>query len=517
MIQLPLLLALVGCGRNATEADVKMAGVGLNPDEIGPAPEDFGGLIELDYVDFAGGGLSLAALGLQSYDEVGPGFVSFKPPYAAVYALAFIFDDLVPAPDAHHGSIGIPPTVDDACWTTYEPFSYLMASTVELGDEIRVHNADDSVELTVGRVPELYPPDPQDIFVYYSAVESYVATPMTHWVPSEEGGFEEATLRARNWGFGEEVSLSFMGGIPPLEAPVSSIPRPSASVGDPSIILPDDPGDVSLAWEGPVYQSGTGLVEESGSWQTCISYLGSASRSNVGNITGAHQKPLCERRANMPTDTSVVPGQMYTGPWDTEDGTVTFEWEPGSGDDGGYVALNIRFLGPVDRTSDGFLVQRVPVDAPENIVSQWDNLVSDGTVEGDVPQGYRWAQACETDEDFEYVFDTRLETSDGGLIDTLQGDPTYNLVEVSCRLADDGEFTLSSSAHLARALEYAHSHEAGGAIFYFSRSTEAEASVPPVKDQAGFKRQISPIKLRANAVKVGRFWLEDPSDLASGN
>ena len=508
MTQLPLLLALAGCGRPATEADVKMAGVGLNPDEIGPTPEDFGGLVELDYVDFAGGGLSLAALGLLSYDEVGPGFVSFQPPYGAIYGLAFIFNDLVPAPDAHHGSIAIPPEVEDACWTTYEPFSYLMASTVELGDEIRVHNADDSVELTIGRVPELYPPDPQDIFVYYSAVESHVATPMTHWVPNDSGGFDEATLRARNWGFGEEVSLSFMGGIPPLEAPVSSIPRASASVGDPSIVLPYNPGDVELSWSGPVYESGSGQVSDSGDWSACLRYLGSA---------GSQDADTCGVEVAMPEDEPNVPGQIYTGPWDTEDGSVTFNWDPSDGGDGGYVALNIRFLGPVDRTSDSFLVQRVPVDATENIISQWDELVSDGTVTGEVPQGYRSPQACETDEDFEYVFNTSLETSDGGLIDTLQGDPTYNLVEVSCRLADDGEFTLSSAEHLARALDYAADHQAGGAIFYFSRSTESEADVPAVKDQAGFKRDISPIKLRANSVKVGRFWVSDSSDFETGN
>ena len=34
-----LSVLAMGCGRNATTADYKLAGVGLNPEEIAPAPE----------------------------------------------------------------------------------------------------------------------------------------------------------------------------------------------------------------------------------------------------------------------------------------------------------------------------------------------------------------------------------------------------------------------------------------------------------------------------------------------
>ena len=55
-----LYLLLAGCGRDLTPSDIKTVGVGLTPDEIGPEAEPYGGLVELDWVDFAGGQLPVA-------------------------------------------------------------------------------------------------------------------------------------------------------------------------------------------------------------------------------------------------------------------------------------------------------------------------------------------------------------------------------------------------------------------------------------------------------------------------
>ena len=94
-----LLTLLVGCGVPSTPTDVKMAGVGLDPDEIGPAPQFSGGLIEYNLIDFAGAQLPLGLVGLVSYDQVGPD-VTFKPPYKMVMGNAFIFQDDLVAPDS---------------------------------------------------------------------------------------------------------------------------------------------------------------------------------------------------------------------------------------------------------------------------------------------------------------------------------------------------------------------------------------------------------------------------------
>ena len=84
-----LYLLLAGCGRDLTPSDIKTVGVGLNPDEIGPEAEPYGGLVELDWVDFAGGQLPVALAGLASYSPVGPGLSTFKAPYAMVLGLGF--------------------------------------------------------------------------------------------------------------------------------------------------------------------------------------------------------------------------------------------------------------------------------------------------------------------------------------------------------------------------------------------------------------------------------------------
>jgi len=79
---------------------------------------------------------------------------------------------------------------------------------------------------------------------------------------------------------------------------------------------------------------------------------------------------------------------------------------------------------------------------------------------------------------------------------------------VTCRLKDDGDYTLTS-AQLEQALTYARRAGAEGAIFFFARSTEAEAVVPAAKGQFGQRKEISPIKLTSRAIDIGRFWFEE--------
>lgn len=513
------ILLLAACGRSVTETDVKMVGVGLDPDEIGPEPEYYGGLVEIDRMEFSGGELPFGLLGFTSYDEAGPDMVGFQPPYSIVFGLAFIFDDLVPAPDAHHGSVAVPPPAEDACWTNTEPFSYLLASPVEVGDNLLMRSEDGTTEMNFGRLPEIYPPDPQDIFVYYQAVESWRPNPVTNYqVDGETGDLVENVLRPANWTDGAEVAISFPGGIPPVEAPVSSIPLPSSYVGDPTIVLPGNASNLWVSWNGPQYDA---FAEASaGEYATCVRYWGS-SVDGSGFWDGPLDSVDCSGTGEYPSGSGVpsdqLPGQVYTGPWDTTDGEVTFHWDPGDFEYDDTVVLSVRFLPAVDRTSDSFLVDKVAVDSHPVIQDVWDDQVQRGKVEGDLPQGYREPLACDDeDEGLEYIFNPAYEDAGGELIPTLEGDPSGNLVEVTCRLQDDGEFTLSNE-HLARAMEYAVTNDAGGAIFFFSRTTESLAQVPPVRDQAGFKRDINDIQLRANSVQMGRFRLNELSDLDKGN
>ena len=110
-------------------------------------------------------------------------------------------------------------------------------------------------------------------------------------------------------------------------------------------------------------------------------------------------------------------------------------------------------------------------------------------------------------EEGEWVFDDAYENATGGYVPSMQGNPLDNVAEVTCRLADDGEYTLTA-AQLEEALTYARRVGAEGAVFYFARSTETEAVVPAVKNQFDQRLEISPIKLTSRAVDIGRFWFD---------
>ena len=77
--------------------------------------------------------------------------------------------------------------------------------------------------------------------------------------------------------------------------------------------------------------------------------------------------------------------------------------------------------------------------------------------------------------------------------------------EVTCRLANDGTFTLTEEM-LEDALAYGQMRGIGGVVFYLSRETEAEATMPAAKDLYDQRHDITPVRLTARSVRIGRFW-----------
>jgi len=504
-----LLLALgtlVSCGRETADVNTKLVGVGRHPDDIGPAAKEYGGFVDYNLLEFAGGGLSMGAAGFGLYDEITPANILFKPPYALVSGMGFIFDAKVPAPDAAHGNFGVPPKALDTCWTDYEPRSLLSASPVDVGAWVKFRTEGSSTAFEMERYPVIYPPDPQDVFTYYIGVSPWRAKALTGWAAGETSNpvdMSEQVLVPVNFTPESRMYFEFPGGISPLEAPVGSIPMPSAVAAPEGPVLktPGLPGGVMLSWDGVSYDFTGAVAEESGAHTACVRYYGGDAPEELSD---------CEGASSIPLDEEEVPGQIYTGPWDSEDG-VTFRWAaPETEEETGAVVLNIRFLAQVDRTAESFSDGLVKVDADQDIEDKWATQQANGNVEGDLPQGYRPALACDEDEDVEYLMNPTLVEADGDNVTSLRGDPSFNLVEVSCRLQDDGEFTMASDK-MSEAIAYAHAKQAGGAMFYFGRYTEAEMSVPDAKDQTGNRKVITPIILKSHALKIGRFWFE-PTD-----
>jgi hypothetical protein len=119
-----LLLAFLGalaCAPDYDESPTKLVGVGYDPEEIGPSPTPYGGVVEYSWVNFAGGGLSLALMGLGSFDEVGPSMLGYAPPYAAVYGFSYVFDTKLSAADSLGGVTSVPPAKLTQLYSTTPP------------------------------------------------------------------------------------------------------------------------------------------------------------------------------------------------------------------------------------------------------------------------------------------------------------------------------------------------------------------------------------------------------------
>ncbi|MCB9778161.1 MAG: hypothetical protein H6742_06340 [Alphaproteobacteria bacterium] len=503
-VMLPLVFA-AACGLPTTESDIKFAGVGLNPDEIGAEAAGSGGLVEYNWVEFAGGQLSLGALGLLSFDEAGPAMVDFKPPYAIVNGTAFVFPIDTPAPDSAFGSFAKPPANIGSCHTVYEPQSYL-SGVADAGAEVTLTNEDGSAGFSIGRRPYVFAPLVQSVFPYYSELASWRPVAWTHKVRSGTGNtladLTEEVLARPNYPFGETVTIDFAGGLPPAEATYASVPVPLSSTGaDRTIQVPARPQGFMLEWTGPRFDAQTLSWQGEGEEQaTCLHFL-------AGDAAPADPTQCAEPPA-VTSDVTEIFGQIYTAPWDTEDG-LTVRWEPET-DTTDVVSFTVRILGQVDETESYFVTDAVTVAADDEVRAEWQALINAGDVpEGTpVPEGFRSTLSCDPEEDVQWIFDPSFKQGDGDYIPSLQGDPLRTLAEVTCTLDPSaGSFTMTEDM-LAPALQYADQHGGAGAVFYVGRTQTKQIELPAVRDEYGSKRVVSPMTAVTKAVQVGRFWYD---------
>jgi hypothetical protein len=498
-------LALLSCAPAYTPSGTKLVGVGYDPEAIGPAPDAYGGVVEYSWLHFAGGGLSLAMMQLAAYDEVGPAFATFAPPYAAVYGFSYLFSERLTAADSLGGITAVPPEVEETCYTTFEATGPIGSfTTVDVGSSMHFAREDGSPAFTLDRIPAEYPLNRQDAFAYYFAFDFWSPTPLYGKVrgsTDKPSDMLDVLLRGDNFPFGRPVSFAFPGGFTPAYAPLASLPRPSAAVDNDAMVLPQAPGPVQLEWDGPRYDA-WGTPGEDGEQRTCLSFAPpDGDPRGPGDCIGAESKA------------GATHGQLYTGPWDTTDGRVTLRWTPGTGADEA-VSFSVRFLGPIDRSNPSFQEEVIRVQPDEAACEEWTKLqptdadgqdysIPDGVP---IPTGRRAPSPCEDGADWE--FDDDFLDADGEFIPALRGDPNHNVAEVTCRLRDDGEFVLTD-AIVEEALTYARAHGAEGAEFYFARSTSADFEVSAAMDRYGQRLDITPIKLASRAIDAGRFWLEE--------
>jgi hypothetical protein len=486
-ILIPLLMW--GCGRASTKADVKMVGVGYNPDEIGPVPTPYGGLVEYNLLDFSGAGLSLGFAGLVSYSGIDEG-MGFAPPFGLTYGFSYLFDAQLSGVDKV-GTVFDPPVADDSCYTVLHPTGPLGSfNTADAGSNITFVGPE-GFSFDVPRNPQEYPLDTQDVWTYYLSIAGYQAEPTYAYTLPEGAGnapsdMQRVVSRPGNYPFGQEITMVFGGGVAPATAPISSIPRPSLSVSNPpKTTLPHREDGLLLSWNE--WNDAKSVAEPHA---TCMNFLAPVATPALASD--------CVNPKTKRND-----GQYYTAPWDTTDGNLKFAWTvPETESPGEYVSLSVRFLGPVDRERNDYLRTRMTNYADP----------------GDLAAG-RPSLSCENDPaytgfvlDPQYYADWTPDDSVAPsetepLIPALHGDPSVNVAEVTCRLKDDGEFVLSKQV-LADAMKEANASGSEGAVFFFSRNTSADVEVPDAMDTYFQRRPITPVRLNTRVVKIGRFWNE---------
>ncbi len=506
-------LLSVACGRDNSSEDFRLAGAGLDPETIGPEPELHGGLVEYNWVNFAGAGLPLSVLGLASFTEAGPDLSSFAPPYAAVTGFGYVFERDEPAPDTLFGSWSPPPNVVGSCYTNYDPRSFI-SSLVDVGSEIRFRAEEADTYYRIGRRPALYGPNAESVFPVYFAFETWRNEALYYKVfpdgSDELSDHREELAFGRNFPHGELVQISFPGALPPEEASFGSIPAPLSAAGENDVMrLPNRSDGVVLQWAGPSYDALGNLAKADGELNTtCLTYAAPAATPESPDDCLAEVDPV-----------EAPAGQVYTGPWEAADGKVSLFYTSmvELDEDGNPVeepveetiAVSVRFLGPLDLDDEYKREYVVEVPPSDTVTRTWENSWGASIPEGTpTANGRRPAVSCEDDE-AEWLLDDDLFQADESPVLALEGEPSHRLAEVTCLMPAPGpgetaQFDLTMDM-IQDAYDYAADHGAEGAMFYVSRGTSMNLTTPPVRDAYGKLRETSTVKVVSNAVSLGRF------------
>jgi len=493
-------LGLLGCGRDVEPSDVKLVGVGNNPDEIGPAPTPYGGLVEFNHVEFAGGALPLGAMGLSSYTEAGPAILNMAPPYGAVFGLSYIFDTKLRGTTSLALVQPNPPPAAGSCYTQLYPAGPFDGgfNTVDVGDYVKFTHAETGDDVVVfDRIPRDYPPEASRLSVVYQVIQGYSPTDRTRLIPDPDGSnalgdMVEVPYRTANFPHGEGVSLQWPGGFTTFDKPVGSVPVPYRP-DNATITLPQEWSGVHMTWNGPRYYYSFAdqdyITNEPADYSTCFEFTSPLEFGSDGAPTSAADCADLTSPPREPGLYNAFRGQMYTGPWETQDG-VTFAWNPDESDD--TVSVAVKFLAPIDTSSSSFTSRQVALnpDDPE------DERI------------YRDAQVCEdgTVDGAEFRFDEEQWAPDGNLEAVLQGNPNEVVAQVVCNVPkESGEFTLTQDM-VADAFEYARSRGAAGSIFMVGKQQTSEVAIPAVKDPYDQRHDVNPVFVTAKTIRIGRFY-----------
>jgi len=497
------LFLLPGCARDTSDAGVKPIGVGYEPGDLFPAPEERGGIIDMTLVQTRGTNLDFGVTGF--FGSAGAFVDTSADPFDAIMAFSYFFAPAIVAADELSLLTPKGPDLADACFVRTPGRGPLGSfRTVDVGEELLFTNASEDpnmrTEFVMPRDPADYPLNTSSVFIYYIGTAPHrVSDPI---LPD-------------NWPYGEDVELQFEGALPPENAPVASIPLPSDAVdesagkgeGHPSVFTPDELTGVRVSNrvddEGAVtmrFEPGAGLPDP---------------RGNDGVLHVTWDEPLTEDATTDLTISVLLLGKgegaKTTNSLGQSDFCVpaeplAFDTER---DDAWFIEYAARkanwcdsdYEPDLELGNDEFGLDLLGEDTCHN------GLDDDG-------EGTCDESGCMSDDGMtwlppdpscaRHIYKTSYCGSDN-LCYTQGGDRTADghVAELVCTAADDGDFVVTSD--LIDELVALSDTEIAGAVLKVVRSSEELIQVPMVRDAIGNQENINPVRLRASQMQFGRF------------
>lgn len=500
-------VVLSGCQRNTAEAGVKPVGVGFDPGDLFSGPSPKGGVIDYVLMQFRGNNLDLGATGL--YFSTGAFTDVTSDPFDAVFGYGLLFSPAIVAADEYQLISPKGPDIADACVLQIAARGPLGSfRTVDVGDQIVLSNqASDPTmrsEMILPRDPQTYPTNTTSVSLNYLAA-----------LPLVQGNNQVPD----NWVFDEDVYLHFTGGLPPENAPVASIPRPSDAADD-SVVPEKEAGDPLV--HAPI-DLGLVMVSNREDGEDAVAMRFSPGndlpdpRLNDGVIHVSWQAPPEDDRVSEVTVSIKVLGPDPGEPLD--DGNLCIPAAPVAEDDKDAAGLWLtEYTDGKSRWCDpGW--EPDPSLGNDEFGLDYDS--ADDTChngEDDNNDGLCDESGCLADDGVTWLSPDpncgrhelkTLSCGSDGLCRRIGGDrnPEGHLADLVCTATDDGQFTVAADM-IEEMIAAVGDENARGALLSVARITENEITVPMVRNQIGNQDDINPVRFRAAQVEFGRLGWE---------
>ncbi len=496
------LVPPTGCARDTGDAGVKPIGVGFDPGDLFPGPEERGGVIDLVQVNTRGHNLDFGVTGF--FGSSGAFTSIGSDPFDAILGWGWFFSPALLAADEYSALSPKGPDLPESCFVQVNTRGPLGSfRTVDVGDNlVFASEGDEPTSFTMTRNPQDYPVNTSSVFIYYIGLQPLLAND---------------PVLPDNWAYGTDLEMQFTGALPPENAPVAAIPLPSdaedervgKAAGHPTVFAPHELTGITVSNQLDP-DDGQAVVRFAPTSDGLPNFLGndgvlhvqwdidddkdySDSKVTVGILL------LREGEGSMieglfGDDEFCIPAEPYdVGGERDEAWAAEYNYRKEFWCDPGYEP-------DLEIGNDEFGLDLLGDDTCHNGLDDNDD--------GRCDEG-----GCEVDGEWlapdpncaRHALETSVCGSDG-LCRSAGGDRggDGHVAELLCTADDDGEFVVPAD-QIEALMDSIDATEVVGAVLKVARTSEVLIEVPTVRDIVGNEDNINPVRLRASQVVHGRF------------